>query len=292
MRKYLIGFLVALPAHGSISIVYNLRVAQTSRRIVAGTISEPSLATATLFGIFREKYNGDKHRAGGGLFTLVYAPETFFLRVDAAVGRVASNNAGVHFGRTQTDDLLFSGGYSPRISDNVRLTFSGLVGFPTHKDTSLEHVQFGFGHYGLGGQIDGSFIYSSNRGNTVRCAARCVHFFPRQAPVNCLESFNYGLGNLVDLFFAFHATRTRHNMEVGYNPSFFFDAHVCPFLLGAKEKANYIRNSFYGLYRCSFNINEMTHSITTALSYGFDTRPKVVGNKRSVTVWSSWRVDF
>lgn len=131
--RFMICLFIVLPVKGSISIVYNLRVAETSKRLdVKSMFPRPSLGTCTLFGTFRKKYNETKHTAVGGLFTLVYAPESFFLRVDGAFGRVASNIEGMHFSRTQTDDLLFSGGYSPTISDKIRMTFSGLLGFPTH----------------------------------------------------------------------------------------------------------------------------------------------------------------
>lgn len=171
-------FFVVFPAQGSISIVYNLRVAETSKRLdIGSTSAPPSAATGTILYTFREKYNGVKHDCIAGLFTLAYAPESFFLRVDTAVGRVASSDQGFHFDRVQTDDLLFSAGYSPKLSDNMRLSFSGLLGFPTHQDTSLEFVQLGYGHYGLGAQIDGSFVYSHNHNHTIRCAARCIHFF-------------------------------------------------------------------------------------------------------------------
>lgn len=291
----LIYFLI-FPVRGSISIVYNLRVAETSKRIeVKSTLASPSLGTFTGFGTFREKYNGIKHACGGGLFTLVYAPESFFLRIDAAVGRVSSNDHGVHFSRTQTDDLLFSGGYSPRISNKIRLTFSGLLGLPTHKDTSIAHIQLGYGHYGLGVQMDGSFIFSSNSNHTLRCAARFIHFFPRTVLIKVEgghQQFKYGIGDLADLFIAFHGKRAEHSFETGYNPSFFFNARICPHFDSTVEKTNYIRNSFYGIYKYRFLINKITHMIAAALSYGFEPTPKVFGNKRIITLWASWSINF
>lgn len=284
------------PSYGAISIVYNLRIAETSKRIVlTSMLPLPSLGTLTLFGTFREKYNGVKHKCGGGLFTIVYAPESYFLRVDAAVGHVASNDQGVIFSRTQADDLLFSAGYSPKISDRMRVTFSGLLGFPTHKDTSLDFVQFGYGHYGLGIQMDGAIAYSQNRDQTLRLAMRFIHFFPRRITAQVdtsLEPFTFGIGNLADLFVAFHVQKARHRIEAGYDASFFFDAHICPPLDDTIKKTNYIRNSFYGSYRYRFLINKRTHMIGTALSYGFDARPKNYGNKRIITVWTSWSVNF
>lgn len=285
-----------VPAYGSISIVYNLRIAETSKRfVVTSMIPSPSLGTFTLFGTFREKYNGDKQHCGGGLFTLIYAPESYFVRVDAAVGHVASNTQGVLFSRTQADDILFSAGYSPKTSEKMRVTFSGLLGIPAHKDTSLEFAQFGYGHYGLGAQMDGAIAYSKNRDYSLRFAARFIHFFPRMAPAlvnTSMEKFKYGIGNLADLFIGLHFNRARHSMEVGYDGSFFFDAYICPNLDDTVEKTNYIRNNFYGTYRYRFLINKRTHIIRAGFSYGFDSRPKAYGNKHIITFWTSWSVNF
>jgi hypothetical protein len=280
---------------GSISTVYNLRIAETSKHLdVASRLPQPSLATGTLFGTFREKYNGTKHYCGGGLFTYVYSPESFFLRVDAAVGRVILHDQGVRFRRTQTDDLLFSAGYSPTLSDKMRITFSGLLGLPTHNDTSLEFVQFGYGHYGLGAQIDGSFMYSSSKDHTLRGAARLIHFFPRMVPVQTTSSerFKYDLGNLADLFIAFHSKIKQHRVEVGYNASIFFGAHITPNFDDVVKKTNYIRHSFFGMYKYYFLINKTTSTVAMALSGGFEPTPKVYGNKRLITVWASWGVNF
>lgn len=294
--KYLFCLFIILPSYGSISIVYNLRVAQTTKRIIIDPLfPKPSLGTITPFGTFREKYNGVKHHCGGGLFTLIYSPHSFFLRVDAAVARVSSFDNGVYFKRTQADDLLFSGGYSPHISDKMRITFSGLLGFPTHKDTSLEFVQFGYGHYGLGGQIDGSFIYSSNRDHTIRCAARLIHFFPRTIAIpieNQFELFKYNNGNLADLFIAFHSKIGFHSIETGYDASFFFNAAIHPHYDDAVKKTNYIRNSFYGIYKYRYVIHDVAQMLALALSYGFDSKPKIYGNKRIITIWGSWTVNF
>ena len=289
-------FFVVFPAQGSISIVYNLRVAETSKRLdIGSTSAPPSAATGTILYTFREKYNGVKHDCIAGLFTLAYAPESFFLRVDTAVGRVASSDQGFHFDRVQTDDLLFSAGYSPKLSDNMRLSFSGLLGFPTHQDTSLEFVQLGYGHYGLGAQIDGSFVYSHNHNHTIRCAARCIHFFPRTITPDVAapkKEFTYNIGNLADLFFGFHNQRGRQSMEFGYNASFFFDATICPNFDDAVEKTNYIRNSFYGIYKYRFSMTKRAHTLALALSYGFEPTPKVFGNQSLITAWASWSINF
>ena len=109
--------------------------------------------------------------------------------------------------RTQTDDLLFSGGYSPKISDRIRAyIFWPFRRLPTHKDTSLEFVQFGYGHSDLEhkwiAQLHIQLIA------IIPCVVLhgFIHFFPRNssALVNTsMQSLDMVLGNLVDLFVLF-----------------------------------------------------------------------------------------
>lgn len=301
MRIFIGSFFIVSCLQGSISIVYNIRIAETSKmQTVASMFPRPSLGLVTLFGTFRERYNGIKEGAGGGLFTLLYAPEKFYLRVDGAVGHVFSHDHGVNFSQTQADDLLFSAGYSHGKPDKYRLTYSGLVGFPLHKDTSLEAVQFGYGSYGLGGQLDGSFIYGHNTNHSLRGAARFIHFFPRLSPGvvnNVVEQFNFGVGNLADLFIAFHSNikkphNTIHKIEAGYNASFFFGAQISPRFDEAITKAGYIRHSFYGIYKYHFLINKIPNLVALALSLGFESAPKYLGNKQIILFWTSWGVNF
>lgn len=292
-----VSCLVILPAlQASISIVYNLRVAETSKRQgIDPLLSDPWLGAFTLFNTYREKYNGVKHDAVGGLFTFDYTQDKFFVRVDAAVARVMSNTDGVKVARTQGDDILFSGGYSKALSEKLRLTLSGLVGFPTHNDTSLQEVQFGYGHYGIGAQLDGAWVYSKSENHTLRGAARYVHFFPRNItiPVNDVcTRYKYGIGNVADLFIAFHSKIKKHSFEIGYNPSFFFGARICPAYDDAVTKTNYIRNNFYGFYKYRFKIHKSMQALTFALSGGFEPTPKVYGNKRIILFWTAWGVNF
>ncbi|MEX0849129.1 MAG: hypothetical protein WD055_02775 [Candidatus Dependentiae bacterium] len=54
------------------------------------------------------------------------------------------------FERTQTDDILFYAGRGFKLNEKSRGTISGILGVPTHKDDSLEGIQFGTGHYAIG----------------------------------------------------------------------------------------------------------------------------------------------
>lgn len=159
----------------------------------------------------------------------------------------------------------------------------------------MEHVQFGYGHYGLGAQVDGSFVIAHNRDDTLRGAVRFIHFFPKKVPAlvgTTVEQFCYGIGNLADLFFAFHGKWGGHSLETGYNASFFFDARIQPPLDDSVEKSNYIRHNFYGIYKYRFLIDKRMHMFSAALSYGFEPTPKVFGNKLLITAWASWSINF
>ncbi len=296
MKKFGIYFLLVFPMHAAISIVYNIKVAETSKRMdVNDLLSEDSMATATFFGLLRKKYDGDLHDAQGAMFTLIHDPESYFLRVDGAFARVASNIHGQKFSTVETDDLLFSGGYSHKFSNRLRMTFSGLLGFPTHKDRNLARVQFGYAHYGLGGQCDGSYRYSENHNHTLRGALRLIHFFPRETnlPIDGFcESFNYGLGNLLDIFISFHNKFALHSIEMGYNGSFFMDATIFPRLADAIPKSTYNRTSFYALYKYHFKINRFPSLFGLATSYGFETEKSEFNNKHIFQVWTSFGINF
>jgi hypothetical protein len=295
--KYKFQFLLIICSYsinltGSISVVYNLRIAETSKHPAQ---AHPTSASCTLFGTFREQYSTIKQRAGGGLFTLMYTPENFFLRVDAAVAHVTSLfSDSSHVGRTQTDDLLFSAGYSPNTPSNMRMTFSGILGLPTHRDTSLNLIQFGIGHYGLGTQFDGSLFYSEKQTQSLRYAARFIHFFPRSVYIQALDcqKFSFNIGNLVDLLIAFHSLHQNHSGEIGYNATFLFDASLHPTLNSVIAQIDYIRNSFYVVYKNTFLIGENNHTCALALSYGFDVKETIFSNKHIVTLWTSWTISF
>jgi hypothetical protein len=283
--------------HAAISIVYNLRIAETTKRESFNPLfSRPAIATATLFNQWREKYNDIFQNIGGGLGTINYAPTSYFYaRIDFAAAHVYEKNGAVRFSRTQTDDILFSSGYTYASSERKKITLSGLLGVPTHNDTSLEHIQFGYAHYGLGAQVDGAWHYLPRLNFSFRSAARFIHFFPRRAPAvvnNQIMNFDFNIGNLVDLFIAHHINVGRHRFEAGYNPSFFFAATIKPFLADATRGANYIRSNFYGSYKYYFPVRNHMTAIAAACSYGFDHTPQDIGNKRVITVWASWSVNF
>lgn len=298
MKKSIFRLCLVLstPAWGIVSFVYNLRIAETTRRMHLGqTFPQESIGTVTLIDVMRKTYNGIDQNCGGALFSLAHAPESYYVRVDGAVGHIRTNGFGLCTSRTQGDDLLFSGGYSPNFSERTKFTFSGMVGFPTHCDTSLQQPQFGFGEYAIGGQIDGAFLRASNPDHTFRAATRLIHFFPRTVTARLgtrSAQFYYGSGNVADLFVAFSTRKNRQNFEIGYDATFVFGTEITPYVAAVIEQSKIIRNTFYAVYRYSIPVHDTIHFIAAALSYGFDSRPKIFGNKRILTVWASWSIAF
>lgn len=273
------------------SIVYNLRIAQTTKRQPTEKLfTKPSISTLTPFGQFRKKGDGTQINLAGGLFSQVYLLETFYLSLDLATAYVQQKKDAITSSTVQPDDLLFSGGYNYRLNDRIRFTFSGLLGIPTHTDKSLSHVQFGYGHLGLGLQADNSWTFKSYPQQSLRSAVRLIHFLSRTLRV---DGQTYDLGfNLADLFLASHTRFGTNNIEFGYNPSFLFRTHTSPNSNTTDQQFDYIRNSFYGHFKRKFLIYNTPNAFACSLSYGFDARPKITGHSRIVTIWASWSVNF
>lgn len=280
------------------TIVYNLRIAETttSRRFEEfGDL--PWVASTTLVGQFRQSHADTNQALAGTLATLSYAKKNWFIRLDFAAAHVRLHSSlfpTLDQSRTQTDDLLFSGGYGFSWGERSRFSLSGLLGIPTHKPLDLPLVQFGSGHVGLGIQLDNNFKYCNI--SSLRSAARYIHFFQKQC--TSLEIFNpatfeFSYGNAVDLYVA-HRTlwKQKHMFDFGYNPTFFFGAHLEPEVEEIKDELNFIRSNFFAAYRRYFLIKGHPSGVTFGLSSGFDHVPKRTGLKNIVTFWGSWGIAF
>jgi hypothetical protein len=277
----------------SVSIVYNLRVAETTKHPPDEKTKGNYLETVTLFGQFRKRFDGRRQNLGGAIETFIYMPEPFYLKVDCAVARISDKSGTTKTVKTQTDDILFSAGYSISIHHQIKLTLSGLFGIPTHKELSLEEAQFGTGHVGLGVQADGSWIYCKKC--SLRGAARFIHFFPRKAPFKTTSEqlfFRYNIGNLADLYIAHVCKFNKHRIGVGYDQIFLFGATIFPALDDVVEKTRHIRSSFYASYKYSFEIHKLANTFAANISYGFDLRPKSFSIKRLITAWVAWGINF
>jgi hypothetical protein len=276
---------------GSVSIVYNIKIAETTKRQAFEKNGEhPSLTALTPFDQFRTKYSGDRQNYGGTMLSYIYSPENYFGRVDFAVAQVNTDHG--RFVKTETDDLVFSGGYSFSINERAKLTLSGFFGVPTHKDKSIVEPQFGYAHVGLGAQLDGSLIFSKhNPEHSLRFAVRGIEFFNRTIHVDSVR-YHFTFGALVDLYIALHINIDSNRVDLGYNPTFLVASSIKPFLPDAVKLTEFKRNSFFGVYKRRFALKNNPSTAAVAVSYGFDFEPLEFGNKRIITVWGLWTIGF
>lgn len=278
----------------SVSIVYNMRVAEITRRqAVDPKYTDPSITSLVLFDQTRKRCDSVNQNIAGGLATYLYSRKRFYCKADFAVGHVRSNNIDGTFSRTQTDDILLTFGYSKTISKKTKATVSLLLGFPTHRDTILEGIEFGTGHNGFGLQLDGSFICSKKENQSILAAARYIRFFPASIfyPINTkCTPFYLDIGNLVDLIIGYNYRFNTSAFEVGYNPSFLFSATITPAIATVTSQINGIRSSFYAAFKHLFLREKHPQGIIIAMSYGFDNKPKIF--KRIITVWAAWGINF
>ncbi len=277
--------------YSSISIVYNIKIAETTKRQAFDKNGEhPSTLALTPFNQFRNKYSGARHNYGGNMVSYIYSPETYYARVDWAFAQVNADHGT--FVKTQTDDLLFSAGYSFAPNERSKCTISGFFGVPTHNDHSIIEPQFGFAQVGLGGQFDGSFIFSEHtKDYSLRVAARAIHFFKRNVQIDS-KSYHFSLGTLVDLYVALHIKFGNSHCDIGYNPTLLCGGSITPDLVDAVKQSEFKRNSFFGVYKYKFNIKMHPSALAIAASYGFDFEPREFGNKRIITVWGLWSFSF
>lgn len=300
MNKKYIMLLVLIcgkTAYARISFVYNLRIAETTKsKNFEKEFYKPWITSATAVGQFRQRRNDTRQYIGGGLGTCIYSPASWYVRADFAVARVKQTGPleAQQQARTQTDDLLLSGGYGFGVGKRTKFSFSGLLGIPTHKDKGLSFVQFGTGHVGMGVQVDGSFNY--HKTNTIRTAARYIHFFGGRTNLivnDAIEFFDYKFGNINDFYIA-HQTviKRQHRIEFGYNPSFFYGAKIEPDVPEVNNEFTYIRSNFFATYKYYFLLNKFPSGVIVGISSGFDHIPKRTGLKNIVTVWAAWGINF
>lgn len=300
---YGITILSSLPLY-CVSLVYNLRIAQTTRRHVLQTpqpVHKHNVFTGTLVEQFYKLNDGTHQDVTGGIGNYIYSTKDYYFRVLGAAGRVKSErkdeltNSEITFERTQTDDIFFNLGYNHEISDRATATFSGLLGLPTHRNTELEGVQMGTGHVGLGIQFDGALKYSQDNHHSIMTAARLVHFFPRRAGLVVNEqplSFNVDLGNIADLLISHFSIWGRHAFEVGYNPGFAFGAKITPPIPELSSPGVIVRSTFYAAYLYGFLIKELQSAVSFGFSYGFDHSSRPLARKYIVSLWGTWGIRF
>lgn len=287
----------------SVSIVYNMRIAEiTKRQNFSFSAKRHNIFSDALIGQWRELKNGFKQSLYASLASYIRNGKSWYLKVDGAVGRVNNNVLTQTFSRTQTDDLLISGGYSLATGKKGRSTCSMLFGIPTHRDFTLDLAQLGTGHIGIGGQLDYSYVYKAMPNNLVLFAARCIHFMPRSAtsknpcvsPLYQCNEYKLYPGELIDVYFAHQTNWAKKNrIEVGYDCSFIgLHAKADPEILNFAGSVMYMRHSFFGAYFRLIPIKKVPTALIIGTAGGFDSRPCLIGNRFMITSWLIYGVLF
>jgi hypothetical protein len=297
--SYLFCILLGITAStifGITTLVYNMRIAETTKAKNRALVEPlPSIGALTTFAQFRAHNNPLRQSVGGALGTYIYARKGWYARVNAAAGKVHAHACDiVSISRTQMDDILFTGGYGWRPSDQSSISLSGHLGIPTHNDDSLQLFQLGTGHVGLGAQIDGAYAY--NEAQTFIGAARFIHFFPRDVHLT-LQEVNHTLttyiGNAFDLLFTYQHTWGPHLLGIGYNPTFIFGAKLEPTLPAFSNlKTHTTTNSFFCSYRYGFLLGTHLSAIIFGISYGFGSTPVPNDKVHTTTAWFSGGINF
>lgn len=276
-----------------ISMVYNFRIAQVTKQPIheEGTAKHHTLV-ALGFEQCRQKRNHIFQNYAGGLGSYIYNFDTYYFRIDGAFSNIKEVTSGITtFTGTEADDILFTAGKNFIINENTRWTFSGLFGVPTHRIYRLQHSDFGYSQIGLGIQFDAATALNDE--SALLYGARYIYFVPRKALDSLDESHRFTIGNIGDLLLAYKNNWNKKNgIELGYTARFRFGAHISPNLDDIVKKTNYIRSNFYIVYKYRFIWNDTFNRILYYLSYGFDHKPRLYGNKYIVTIWVSWNISF
>jgi hypothetical protein len=287
------------PLNGaSVSFVYNLKIAETTKRHAEEKSKYHFIGAATPIFQDRKKNNEVEQNAFGSLESLIYYRAPIYARVDFAFAHVWEQLEQFRFSRTLSDDILFTAGYSHSFTERIRSTLSGMVGIPTHKNVILEGIQFGTGHYGLGIQLDSAIQYALRWPHSLRLAYRCIHFLKRTLDGEIIgldEKFKFTYGNLMDFFIAHHFNFDKNRFEIGYDFILLMGASIDPvppiFSL-LPDTTNYKRSSFFGTYQRLFAVGTHPSALILGLSYSFDNDPHALSLKRLITTWISLGINF
>lgn len=295
---YPVLFLVlCAPSLHGVTFVYNLRIGETTRtRNTAFGELKPSVVAVTPLAQFRGFENHFHQSAGGVLGNYIYAEDSWYARVNVAVGRVHADGCNIdQFGATEVDDILFTGGCSWQAAEKIRITASAHLGLPTHRNYLGDPVQLGTGHVGGGLQLDG--LYTLNEKDALLLALRAIYFIPRNGTLirneqkTCLPHFR--LGNLVDFLISYQHSfgNNRYMASIGYNPNFTFgtDDPNDPF---GVHTLHTTQNTFFATYRYAFPIKKCLSAIIVGASCGILSVPAPLNKGYNVTTWLTWGINF
>lgn len=276
-------------------VVYNLRISQLTRRQASAGI--PSLITSSIFQQWYAFRDNSKSDLTGLLLSYIYSQPAWYIKLDAAGAHMHSISPDcVEFKRSQTDDFLISGGYGIQPRKGSRMTFSGYLGIPTHKDTALDGVEFGTGHYSIGAQVDGSQAYNVDKPHFLLWAIRSLYFFPRTigfADHTKTQRYKLSPGDVMDIYIAHQSNwSTFHRIEFGYDCTFSLGTKICPFIANFGTSLPFVRNTYFVSYIRKIHSVGKQSSLLFTLTYSSDARPRLLGRKYGVSLFVSWAVNF
>ena len=295
MSRYLLLLSMVSYAHyaSAISTVYNFRIAQITKQPIMENQDYNRYTTiALLFDQYYNTYDDMSRSYIGGLAAFIYNFKPYYFRNDFAVSNIRAWNqcSNPTFAGTEVDDILFTLGRNFLFGDRKVLTISGLFGIPTHPVFALQHPAFGYGQVGLGIQLDGSYPIRKN--GALLAGGRYIRFIKRYARDDDHNLYLFSIGNVEDILIAYKHSWPKHGIEAGYTSRVQFGASIYPALDDTEEKTNYVRSSFYAVYKYKFKIRDLPSRLLFNIAYGRDHLPHTYGNKYILTFWTSFNINF
>jgi hypothetical protein len=274
------------------SMVYNFRIAQVTKQPIS---EEPNNRKHTvlglLFDLYQKKYNNLHQNFTGGMASYMHDFAPYYVRLDFAMSHIKqSENHITNFTANQTDDLLLTTGFKLTHNERRTITISALCGVPTHRLKILQQPNFGYSQVGLGLQLDG--LHNFNTQSAFIYGTRYLYFIPRTAHDASHNKYKFSVSNVFDALVAGKTNWGPQGLEAGYTARFQFGAQIYPNFEDILEKSNYIRSSWYLIYKYKFFTTHSAQRLLLNLGYGFDHKSKVFGNKDIITLWGSWSVNF
>lgn len=280
----------------AISIVYNFRVAQITKRafVEHEHKTDPFTVTLLTFEQYQERHQDEiTENFIGNLGAFVYDfGASSYVRIDSAISYInQKTDQTTTFSDMQTDDILLTIGHNFMPTSGSKVTFSGLFGIPTHQIYALQHVALGYGQIGAGLQLDG--LYRLSNHIDFLWGTRYLYFAPQIAQDPNNNAYTFSIGNIADILLGLKRNwQSTSSLEGGYTARWNFGAQISPHLDDITSKINYSRNSFYLVYKYKFQTRRVMHRLLFDVGYGYDRKTCKYGYKRIATCWVSWSINF